>query len=124
MHVAASAQTEDVAFIRGNRYFDYITSRKGNSISSRNHSIDSFPDDLERKVYLMTYFEDYMSKTLEREVDWTFKDEARTKNMAYLVKYHRMKSAIVFMLSNEVVQVGLQDTRGDPKRTLLQRRSK
>ena len=53
----------------------------------------------------MTYFEDYMSKTLERDVDWTFNDKERTRNMDFLIKYYRMKSAIVFKLSNDVIQV-------------------
>lgn len=53
----------------------------------------------------MTYFEEYMSKTLERDVDWTFADKAKERNMDFLIKYYRMKSAIVFKLSNDVIQV-------------------
>jgi hypothetical protein len=56
-------------------------------------------------VYLLNYFEAYMSKTLERQADWTFSDTARTRNMDFLVKYYRMKNAIVFKLSNGVIQV-------------------
>lgn len=64
-----------------------------------------FPEELDRKVYLMTYFQEYMTKTLERDVDWVFSDQQRTKGMDFLVKYYRMKNAIVFKLSNDVVQV-------------------
>jgi hypothetical protein len=53
----------------------------------------------------MTYFQEYMTKTLERDVDWVFSDQDRTKGMDFLVKYYRMKNAIVFKLSNDVVQV-------------------
>lgn len=53
----------------------------------------------------MTYFQEYMTKTLERDVDWVFSDQQRTKDMDFLVKYYRMKNAIVFKLSNDVVQV-------------------
>jgi hypothetical protein len=53
----------------------------------------------------MTYFEEYMSKTLERDVDWVFSDKEKAKNMVFLVKYQRMKNAIVFKLSNDVLQV-------------------
>jgi hypothetical protein len=87
------------------RHFDYISARKGSTYPRRNHHLDSFPKDLDRKVYLMTYFEEYMSKTLERDVDWTFTDKERTKNMDFLIKLYRMKSAIVFKLSNDVIQV-------------------
>ena len=47
-----------------------------------------------------------MSRTLERDVDWVHCDTSRTRNMDFLVKYQRMKNAIVFKLSNDVVQVG------------------
>lgn len=63
------------------------------------------PNELERKAYLLAYFEDYMSQTLLREVEWNFVDKERTQNMDFLVKYYRMKNAIVFKMSNEVLQV-------------------
>jgi hypothetical protein len=46
-----------------------------------------------------------MSRTLERDVDWVFNDAGKTRNMDFLVKYQRMKNAIVFKLSNDVLQV-------------------
>ena len=60
---------------------------------------------MERKVYLLKYFQEYMARTLEREVEWSYVDHGRTKNMDFLVKYYRMKNAIVFKLSNDVLQV-------------------
>ncbi|KAK4705480.1 hypothetical protein P7C70_g731, partial [Phenoliferia sp. Uapishka_3] len=86
-------------------HFDYTSNRKGNVYSRRHYTTKNHPDDLERKTYLLKYFEDYMSKTLLREVDWTFVDTARTQNMDFLVKYYRMKNAIVFKMSNDVLQV-------------------
>lgn len=59
----------------------------------------------------MTYFEEYMTRTLERDVDWVFSDRERLRNMDFLVKYYRMKNAIVFKLSNDVVQVSSQGIR-------------
>ena len=63
------------------------------------------PEDLKRKTYLLEYFEDYMAKTLTRDVAWTFVDSARKRNMDFLVKYYRMKNAIVFKMSNDLLQV-------------------
>jgi hypothetical protein len=48
-----------------------------------------------------------MAKTLRRDVPWTFEDVGRTKNMDFLVKYYRMKNAIVFKMSNDVLQVSV-----------------
>lgn len=46
-----------------------------------------------------------MAKTLRRDVAWLFEDVQRKKNMDFLVKYYRMKQAIVFKMSNDVLQV-------------------
>ncbi|KAK4048367.1 Cell cycle serine/threonine-protein kinase cdc5/MSD2 [Microbotryomycetes sp. JL221] len=90
-------------------HFDYISNRKGNVYSRRHYTTTTHPEELSRKAYLLTYFEDYMATTLTRDVSWTFVDENRTKNMDFLVKYYRMKNAIVFKLSNEVLQFNFYD---------------
>ncbi|KAI5478032.1 polo-like kinase [Pseudohyphozyma bogoriensis] len=90
-------------------HFDYIYSRKANSFSRRHYSVEDHPEELGRKTYLLQYFEDYMSKTLLRDVEWQFVDKARSKNMDFLVKYYRMKNAIVFKLSNDVLQFNFYD---------------
>ena len=87
------------------RHFDYIANRQSNIYTRRHHALSAVPAALERKAYLLRYFEDYMAKTLRRDVEWTYDDVARTKNMEFLVKYYRMKSAIVFKMSNDVLQV-------------------
>ena len=88
-------------------HLDYISNRQGNVYSRRHYTVTQHPTELERKAYLLGYFENYMSKTLLRDVDWTFADAERTRNMDFLVKYYRMKNAIVFKMSNDVLQVCL-----------------
>ncbi|GAA6047057.1 hypothetical protein JCM3770_004175 [Rhodotorula araucariae] len=90
-------------------HFDYISNRASNIYTRRHHALSAVPAALERKAYLLRYFEDYMAKTLRRDVSWTFDDVARTKNMDFLVKYYRMKSAIVFKMSNDVLQFNFYD---------------
>lgn len=92
-------------FVLLTSHFDYISNRQGNVYSRRHYAVKKHPVELDRKSYLLEYFEDYMSKTLLRDVDWTFVDTARTRNMDFLVKYYRMKNAIVFKMSNDVLQV-------------------
>jgi hypothetical protein len=87
------------------RHFDYISQRKSNVYTRRHHNLTSIPPELDRKAYLLRYFEDYMAKTLRRDVPWTFEDVERKKNMDFLVKYYRMKNAIVFKMSNDILQV-------------------
>ncbi|ORY92413.1 hypothetical protein BCR35DRAFT_297802 [Leucosporidium creatinivorum] len=90
-------------------HFDYISQRTSHVYTRRHYSLTTRPDELARKAYLLSYFEDYMAKTLTRDVEWTWSDEGRKRNMDFLVKYYRMKSAIVFKLSNEVLQFNFYD---------------
>ncbi|GAA5849655.1 hypothetical protein JCM8547_000523 [Rhodosporidiobolus lusitaniae] len=114
----------------GKEHFDYITSRRPFSSSQSSSaqppsssssvylrksyslspsSTGTFTPEIDRKAYLLRYFEDYMAKTLRRDVHWAWEDTGRTKNMDFLVKYYRMKNAIVFKLSNEVLQFNFYD---------------
>lgn len=88
-------------------HFDYISNLKGSVYQRRNYTLQpaSFPSELSRKTYLLEYFQNYMAKTLQRDVAWAFVDLDRTKHLDYLVKTYRMKKAIVFKLSNDVIQV-------------------
>ncbi|GAA5963700.1 hypothetical protein JCM3765_003550 [Sporobolomyces pararoseus] len=90
-------------------HFDYISQRKNNVYTRRHHNLTSIPPELDRKAYLLRYFEDYMAKTLRRDVPWTFEDVERKKNMDFLVKYYRMKNAIVFKMSNDILQFNFYD---------------
>ncbi|GAA5877695.1 hypothetical protein JCM3774_006644 [Rhodotorula dairenensis] len=90
-------------------HFDYISNRKDNVYTRRHYSLSVKPTELDRKAYLLQYFEDYMAKTLRRDVAWLFEDVQRKKNMDFLVKYYRMKQAIVFKMSNDVLQFNFYD---------------
>lgn len=91
-----------------NEHFDYIACRKGNVYGRRHYKAQQFPtdvSDLKRKRYLVEYFNGYIDRELKRDVPWTFIDDERTRNMDFLVKYYRLKQAIAFKLSNDVLQV-------------------
>ncbi|KWU46227.1 Pkinase-domain-containing protein [Rhodotorula sp. JG-1b] len=90
-------------------HFDYISNRRDNVYTRRHYSLSVKPTELDRKAYLLQYFEDYMAKTLRRDVAWLFEDVQRKKNMDFLVKYYRMKQAIVFKMSNDVLQFNFYD---------------
>ncbi|BGO99401.1 putative Protein serine/threonine kinase [Rhodotorula toruloides ATCC 204091] len=90
-------------------HFDYIANRHANVYTRRHYALSTVPEDLDRKAYLLRYFEDYMAKTLRRNVEWQFQDVERLKNMDFLVKYYRMKNAILFKLSNDVLQFNFFD---------------
>lgn len=86
--------------------FDYISNKKGSSYNRRNHTATepATGKDLKHKLDLLSHFRSYMAKQLVRQVAWTFEDLQRTRGMDFLVKYYRMRTAIIFRLSNDVLQ--------------------
>jgi len=71
------------------------------------HTLDKFPKELQKKVTLLQHFRSY----LETECP-NLKKDASTKKMenpVYLKKWMRTKHAVMFRLSNKIVQVDFQD---------------
>ena len=108
--------------------FNYIerrTSDKQEIVSS--HTLADFPKDLQKKVTLLQHFKSYLdgeSKEITKEVLYNTKtnyvapeEDAKiidsskkpTNNFIYVKKWMRTKHAIMFRLSNKIVQVCFQD---------------
>jgi cell cycle serine/threonine-protein kinase CDC5/MSD2 len=88
------------------RHFDYITARRNGSVFVRkSHTVSTYPEELKSKVYLLKHFERYIMDRLYGEYDYAFEDTERTKGMAWVQKYLRMKHVIVFKMSHDVLQV-------------------
>ena len=88
------------------RHFDYISARRqGTAYVRKSHTVDTYPEELKSKVYLLKHFERYIMDRLYGEYDYTFEDVGRTKGMEWVQKYLRMKHVIVFKLSHDVLQV-------------------
>ncbi|MBW0485454.1 hypothetical protein O181_025169 [Austropuccinia psidii MF-1] len=92
-------------------HFDYIFNRSGMVYQRKNYTLKpkNYPIELERKTYLLEYFEDYMFTTLKRNVKWAYRDLGRTKHLDFVVKYYRMNNAIVFKMSNDLIQINFWD---------------
>jgi cell cycle serine/threonine-protein kinase CDC5/MSD2 len=90
----------------GHRHFDYITARRQGTVYVRKpHTVESYPEELKSKVYLLKHFERYIMDRLYGEYEYTFEDVGRAKGMEWVQKYLRMKHVIVFKLSHDVLQV-------------------
>ncbi|EDR03567.1 uncharacterized protein LACBIDRAFT_191474 [Laccaria bicolor S238N-H82] len=91
-------------------HFDYVTSRRHGTIFVRkSYTVDTYPDELKSKVYLLKHFERYIMDRLYGEYEYTFEDVGRQKGMEWVQKYLRMKHVIVFKLSHEVLQFNFYD---------------
>ena len=87
-------------------HFDYITSRRQGTVYVRkSYTVETYPEELKSKVYLLKHFERYIMDRLYGEYEYTFEDVGREKGMEWVQKYLRMKHVIVFKLSHDVLQV-------------------
>ncbi|KAF8156060.1 kinase-like domain-containing protein [Crassisporium funariophilum] len=91
-------------------HFDYITSRRQGTVYVRkSYTVETYPEELKSKVYLLKHFERYIMDRLYGEYDYTFEDVGREKGMEWVQKYLRMKHVIVFKLSHDVLQFNFYD---------------
>lgn len=104
------AKSELAASHADSRHFDHIQPAVSPAPSDlihgvrRNHAIDTFPRQLDNKVYLLKHFVQYMLERLCGEQEYTFEGK-QTKGMVFVTRYLRMKHVILFRLSNDVLQV-------------------
>jgi hypothetical protein len=89
------------------RHLEYIVRRgKGGATFVRKHyGVESRPDELGDKTRLLGHFSTYLMQKLYGEHDYAFVDHQRTSGMDFVQKYLRLKHAILFKLSNDVLQV-------------------
>lgn len=93
-------------------HFEYLFWENGSDRTTMHrklYTIDSYPTELQKKVILMKHFRGYMQENLYKPPMYSFTDLERTTNLDYLTKYLRTKYAVVFRLSNRVVQINFFD---------------
>ncbi len=79
------------------------------------HTLNKYPDELEKKVKLLRYFKSYLDGEQNTKIDNTELNkiddtgDKSNKGLAYVKKWMRTKHAIMFRLSNKIVQVCFQD---------------
>lgn len=92
--------------------FEYLQYARGSEKTVMNrhgHTLTEFPDDLQKKVTLLTHFKSYMQENLHKASQYTFQDPSQNNNMDFLVKYMRTKHAVMFRLTNRLVQINFFD---------------
>ena len=107
-----------------NKEFFYIERRVSDKQEIINsHSMDDYPKELQKKVTLLNHFKNYLegesnpspesqpkeSQSEEKEKEKDVNDEEKKKPYTYVKKWMRTRHAIMFRLSNKIVQVCFQD---------------
>ncbi|KAJ3127555.1 Cell cycle serine/threonine-protein kinase cdc5/MSD2 [Physocladia obscura] len=91
-------------------YLYYETSENPGGLARmhrRQHTVNSFPDSLKKKVTLLNHFGGYMKENLFKSVDAGL--SSRSSDLIFLTKYLRAKNGVIFRLSNQVVQINFFD---------------
>lgn len=79
---------------------------KGGATFVRKHyDVAARPEDLSDKTRLLGHFSTYLMQKLYGEHDYASANLERTNGMDFVQKYLRLKHAILFKLSNDVLQV-------------------
>jgi cell cycle serine/threonine-protein kinase CDC5/MSD2 len=86
----------------------------------KHYDVESRPDELGDKTRLLGHFSTYLMQKLYGEHDYAFIDHQRTSGMDFVQKYLRLKHAILFKLSNDVLQVSLSFGRTHLSSDILQ----
>ncbi|KAL7749927.1 Cell cycle serine/threonine-protein kinase cdc5/MSD2 [Sorochytrium milnesiophthora] len=91
--------------------FEYLYYARGGerSVMRRQaHTLEDYPPELSKKVTLLKHFKGYMQENLVK-ASYSFSDLSRVGNLDFLTKYIRTKHAVVFRLSNHIIQVNFFD---------------
>ncbi|KAI9008589.1 kinase-like domain-containing protein [Hyaloraphidium curvatum] len=95
------------------RHFEYISFDRPHSkgsLSRSCHTLSDYPADLRKKVTLLCHFQNYINDNLSKHIPSYFQlDAERIQNLDFLTKYIRTKHAVLFRLSNRVLQVNFFD---------------
>jgi polo-like kinase 1 len=102
-------------------YYERKSSGQGGSEKQdvmRTHTLNDYPKDLQKKITLLQHFRSYLETNSTKEGagssknlgDIEMKDvNDSTSTGVYVKKWMRTKHAIMFRLSNKIVQVNFQD---------------
>jgi len=107
-----------IILVNDGSQFDYVTRRTQEKPEMRTtHTFDDYPEDLKKKVTLLRHFKNYMLTDVLEKKDGATAGESSLQPAAYrkqasepgqtpfVKKWTRNKHAIMFQLSNKIVQV-------------------
>ncbi|KNE68931.1 PLK protein kinase, variant [Allomyces macrogynus ATCC 38327] len=103
-------------------HFEYLYSCRTDTsmpgvMKRQAHTMTQYPPDLAKKVTLLHHFREYMNQNMAQGAAPSVPstpttaggDTTKTADLEFLIKYYKTAAAVVFRLSNQVVQVNFQD---------------
>ncbi|KAG8835886.1 Cell cycle serine/threonine-protein kinase cdc5/MSD2 [Serendipita sp. 399] len=93
------------------QHLEYVVRRgkSGSTYVRKHYDVANRPDDLSDKTRLLGHFSTYLMQKLYGDHPYTYMDKDRTTGMDFVQKYLRLKHAILFKISNDVLQFNFYD---------------
>ena len=101
--------TKIILDIKGQK-FNYIERGPDRQDIIQSHSLNDYPSELQKKVTLLQHFRSYLDDDKKKKENDQTNVVQSSKDHVYVKKWRREKHAILFRLSNKVVQVIFQDS--------------
>ncbi|KAJ3342186.1 DNA topoisomerase 1 [Gonapodya sp. JEL0774] len=93
-----------------NKYFEYLYKTPGRNEMNRSRArMDNFPEVLQKKVTLLQHFRQYIKDNLSKHMPSYCFSDTEVVNMDFVTKHVRSQQAVVFRLSNKIVQLNFFD---------------
>ncbi|OMJ68101.1 hypothetical protein SteCoe_34553 [Stentor coeruleus] len=101
--------TKIILNVAGNK-FKYLE-RKGAEKQDvcNTYLLTEYPKELQKKITLLQHFRSYLEGDIKQETGDVAQDDNFDENIIYVKKWMRTRHAIMFRLSNKIVQVNFQD---------------
>ncbi|OMJ66941.1 hypothetical protein SteCoe_36041 [Stentor coeruleus] len=101
--------TKIVLNIAGNKfkYFERKGAEKQDVCNT--YLLTEYPKELQKKITLLQHFRSYLEGDIKQETGDLARDDNFDENIIYVKKWMRTRHAIMFRLSNKIVQVNFQD---------------
>lgn len=90
-------------------YLEYARGTEKTVMNRHGYTQQKYPESITKKATLLRHFKSYMTENLSKVASFEHQDSHRTSNMDFLVKYMRTKHAVMFLLTNRVVQINFFD---------------
>jgi polo-like kinase 1 len=99
-----------IAMKKDKEHFDYIEKIGSDRADTPTlYSVSQYPSALQKKVMLLQHFKGYLEGELSKNENSKIPIKVATESSAYVKKWMKTKHAILFRLSNKVVQVNFLD---------------
>eukprot|EP00826_Nyctotherus_ovalis_P048710 TRINITY_DN5763_c0_g1_i9.p1 TRINITY_DN5763_c0_g1~~TRINITY_DN5763_c0_g1_i9.p1 ORF type:complete len:217 (+),score=17.02 TRINITY_DN5763_c0_g1_i9:131-781(+) len=101
--------TNSMVWSNGSKFYYVERSEDGTKDTIVTHSLTDYPKEFQRKVTLLQHFRSYLEADMKGRPKDAPEAGGKSSSPVYVKKWMRTKHAVMFRLSNKIVQVNFED---------------